>query len=202
MVATLWLDNEVVTVMSTNSQPLVQEVVQRLQRDRTKADVPCPQAIAYYQRFMGGVDHNDQLRRYYPVRTKCRKFYCYIFWFVFQASVTNSYILHSTYSGAAHQPLKEYHLELAKQLIDNYQRKRRHKRHLAPPTNLSLLHFPMKRKAATPHGTPRGRCWYCWHKRQPQQRRDSQWYCFECQLHLRHTGDINTDCFLLHHKKT
>ena len=138
-----------------------------------KADVPCPQAIAYYQQFIDGVDHNDQLRRYNLARTKCRKFYRYIFWFVFQASVNNSYILYSTYSVAAHQPLKEYHLELAKQLIDNYQRKKRQNRHLAPFTNLSLLQFPMKKKIATPHGIPRGRCWYCWYKRRPQQRRDT-----------------------------
>ena len=185
--------------MSTNCQLNV-DVVQRLQQDRTRADVCCPQSITKYQRYMGGVDHNDQLRRYYPVHTKYRKVYCYIFWFLFEAALTNSYILYTMYSGEQRQPLKEYHLDLAKELVANYQSKKRHNRHPAPPTNLSLLHFPMKRKASA-KATTRGRCWYCWHKRQPQKRRDTPWYCYECQLPFCHTGDIDSDCFFLHHKK-
>ena len=42
---------------------------------------------------MGGVDQNDQLRGYYNVRLKCRKYYKYIFWFLFDLAITNSYIL-------------------------------------------------------------------------------------------------------------
>ena len=74
IVAMLWRDNRVVTVLSTNSQPHEEEVVQRRQRDGTKVDVRCPAALAKYQQFMGGVDRNDQLRQYYTVPTKCRKF--------------------------------------------------------------------------------------------------------------------------------
>ena len=192
-----------VTLLSTNSQPPEITAVQRRQSDGRKVDVPCPQAVLKYQRFMGGVDRNDQLRTYYTVRTKCRKFYRYIFWFVFEAALTNSYILRKQYSGVARTtPLKEYRLELAKGLIGDYHSKKRHNRHHAPPTTLALLHFPVKReKAAAASSTPRRRCWYCWHKRRPQQRRDSQWYCHECQLHFCHTGYPETDCFLQHHKK-
>ena len=48
--AMLWKDNRVVTVLSTNSQPHEEDVVQRRQRDGAKVDVtrpvlalhPCP----------------------------------------------------------------------------------------------------------------------------------------------------------------
>ena len=54
--------------------------------------VNCPQSISLYNEHMGGVDQNDQLRGYYHVRLKCRKYYKYIFWFLFDVAVINSYI--------------------------------------------------------------------------------------------------------------
>ena len=139
IMATLWKDNRVVTVLSSNSQPNEEDVVQRWQRDGSKVDVRCPAALAKYQQFMGGVDRNGQLRQYYMVPTKCHKFYKYIFWFLFEASITNSYILHSNYSSGPKQSLKEYRLELAKGLVGDFHSKKRHNRHPAPPTNLTLL---------------------------------------------------------------
>ena len=190
-----------VTVLSTNSQPHEEDVVQRRQHNGSRMNVRCPSALAKYQQFMGGVDRNDQLRQYYQVPTKCRKFYRYIFWFLFEAAVTNSFILHSNYSTALHQPLKEYRLELAKGLVGDFHSNKRHNRHPSPPTSLTLLNFLMKRQNTTSTTLLRGRCWYCWHKRRPQQRRDTQRYCHECQLHLCHNGDAATDCFLQHHQK-
>ena len=196
MVGMLWRDNRVVTLLSTNTQPDEREVIQRRQPVGSRVDVPCPTAVARYQRYMGGVDRNDQLRQYYSVRTKLYK---YIFWFLFEASITNAYILHTNYSGAKHQALKEFRLELAKSLIGDYHSKKPHNRHSTPPTNLSLLHFPAKQKKEASTST-RSRCWYCWHKRD-NTRRDTQWYCHDCQVHLCHTGDPNTDCYLQYHKQ-
>ena len=174
--------------------------MQRREHDRRRIDVPCPAAMALYQTYMGGVDRNDQLRQYYHVKLKCRKFYRYIFWFIFEAAVANAYILHTNFSGVAQQPLKEFRLELAKSLVGEYHSKKRHNRHHVPPTNLTLRHFPAK---VTNDGdiVVRSRCWYCWNKRRPQRCRDTPWYCHECQLYLCHTGIADTDCFLLKHRK-
>ena len=197
----LWRDNRAVTLLSTNAQPDEEKTVLRRQRDCSRVEVRCPAPMALYQKYMGGVDRNDQLRQYYHVRMKCHKFYRYIFWFLFESAVTNAYILHTHYSPVARQPLKEFRLELAKCLIGEYHTKKRHNRHAAPPTTLSIRHFPMKKHSGTTNtATPRGRCWHCWHKRRPQQRRDTPWYCHECQIHLCHTGDPETDCFQTHHK--
>ena len=48
-----------------------------------------------YNTNMGGVDHNDQLRGYYHVRLKCRKFYKYIFWSVFDVAIVVSFFVNT-----------------------------------------------------------------------------------------------------------
>ena len=63
----LWQDNRPV-VISTNSDPTQPTTVQRKARDG------CPASISSYNKFMGGVDLNDQLRQYYSIRMKGRKY--------------------------------------------------------------------------------------------------------------------------------
>ena len=146
---------------------------------------------------MGGVDKNDQLRQYYHVRLKSRKFYRYIFWFLFEVCMANTYILHQHYSGAARQPLKEFRLEVARGLIGDYNSRKRAGRSSLPPTVLPLRHFPVKFTEGPEERWVRRRCWYCQNKH--NRRRDTTWYCRDCQLHLCHTGIPTSDCFLKHH---
>ena len=87
--ALLWCDNRVVTLLSTNAQPQQHSTVQRKEHDGSHSDIPCPVGMELYNRYMGGVDKNDQLRQYYHVRIKSRKFYRYIFWFLFEVSHTS-----------------------------------------------------------------------------------------------------------------
>lgn len=63
---------------------------------------------------MGEVDRSDQLCQYHMVQTK---YYKYIIQFLFEASITNSYIFYSNYTTVPKQPLKEYRLQLAKDLV-------------------------------------------------------------------------------------
>ena len=72
---TTWKDRKLVYVMSTNSSPTETTLVKRRTKDGSVDDVVCPESIAKYNRFMGGVDMGDQMRGYYHVRLKCRKFY-------------------------------------------------------------------------------------------------------------------------------
>ena len=69
---------------------------------------------------MGGVDHNDQLRGYYHVRLKCRKFYKYIVWFLFDVAIVNSFILCKHFTHLGITDLKTFRTELAKSLIGSY----------------------------------------------------------------------------------
>ena len=80
LAVTVWQDNQPVVVVATNCDPTKSTHVQRYQKDGIRSAVPCPQSVALYNKYMSGVDHNDQLRGYYSVRTKWKK--CYR-WFLF-----------------------------------------------------------------------------------------------------------------------
>ena len=202
IVATLWLDNRVVTVLSTNSQPAEMSQVRRRQGDGSRREIPCPSSVAKYNAYMGGVDHNDQLRKYYHVTLKCRKCYRYIFWFLFEVSVTNSYILSKlcTDQEAASKSLLQFRLDLSKELIGDYCSRRRPGRGPSARAALPLRHFPVKQRANSLSG--RSKCWYCTHVRRPARRRETLWYCVDCGRSLCHTGVADgSDCFLLHHQQ-
>ena len=110
-------------VVTTNSDPKTPTQVFRKNKDGTRDLISCPQSLALYNKFMGGVDRNDQLRGYH-VRLKCRKFYKKnIFWFLFDAAITNSYILYHHYVDKPDiqtGDLKTFCVELAKSLISDY----------------------------------------------------------------------------------
>ena len=57
---------------------------------------------------MGGVDRNDQIRGYYHVRLKTKKYYKYIFWFLFDLTITNSYILSSNFTKLGIKTIKDF----------------------------------------------------------------------------------------------
>ena len=73
----VWRDQKLVYLMSTNAQADGGTTVRRKSRDGSTQQVSCPQSVALYNQFMGGVDKSDQLRHYYPVQCKTRKFYEY-----------------------------------------------------------------------------------------------------------------------------
>ena len=211
IVTTAWKDKKVVYALSNMCDPDSSQPVTRKQKDGTVKLVDCPSTIVAYNKHMGGVDHGDQLRSYYGVRLKSRKFYRYIFWFLFDVVVTNTYILSrytiSTDPGPqSKRTLKWYRLKLAKQLIGSYctrvrvGRPRLHplpaqSQPTGPPRDRALLdHLPCKGQST--------RCHYCSRVRRPAQRRETVWYCAGCEgqppLCLSGRTDC-TDCFRLWH---
>ena len=93
IVATAWKDNKVVNVVSTLVSPDDITTVNRRQKDGTRVLFMCPRCVQLYNEHMAGIDEGDQLSGYYHVHLKCTKNYKYIFWFMFDVSVTNSFIL-------------------------------------------------------------------------------------------------------------
>ena len=57
---------------------------------------------------MGGVDRGDQLRGYYCCRTKSRKFYKYIFYFLLDVAITNAFILMKKHTKAPRWPSRTF----------------------------------------------------------------------------------------------
>ena len=211
LVASVWMDKKPVNMLSTLAQADVTRTVRRMQRDGTRASVQCPDAVDLYNRYMAGVDKGDQYRQYYRVRTRCLKHYKYIFWFIFDVSITNSFIL-STFTPTSmpisHQKLREFRLLLAEQLVGRYSSRR----HLGRPRS-TQVRIPPSQHALQGPSTPlhlpsrlkgRKRCTYCAKCRDPPQRRDVVWCCMACpdQPPLCLTGtEDGSDCYRLWHQQ-
>ena len=141
LVACVWQDTKPVSVISTNAQSVPLSSVYRKQQNGTKKEYSCPEAVLQYNKFMGGVDMNDQLREYYSVRTKTRKNYKYLFWFVFDVAVTNAFIL-SKETGYV-KTVKEFRSSLGEQLLEGYcSRKRKGRRPTISSKKFCEAHFP------------------------------------------------------------
>ncbi len=183
-------------VMYTGYHPTATTTVARTQRDTTKHDVPCPTACAEYNKHMGGVDRGDQLRSYYHIRMKSRKFYKYIANFLFDVSVTNAFILYRTTHLGMKMTNRKFREILADQLIGDYCSRRRAGRGGNSIKSLQLMHFPTK----VPSGNrerKRGRCSLC---QEGHERKDTPWFCTECGVWLCHPGTPD-DCFYLWHRR-
>ena len=156
---------------------------------------PCPEAITQDNKYMGSVDHNDQFCQYYHVQLKCSKYYKYIFWFLFDVTVSNSFIILKTNPemAAITRLVKAFRTYLAMEMLSGYcSRKRKGRKPSIPRRPFSTDHFPIKGD---------GKQHPCDHCKLTKIRRDTTWYCCECNLYLGHGGDPETDCFLLYHKR-
>ena len=198
--ASAWMDRKMVMVMSTNCQPSSCGTVSRKQRDGTSLEVPCPESIISYNKFMGGVDRGDQLRGYYRCRSRSRKFYKYIFFFLLDVAITNAYILmKSSGRPCPFKDFKSFRLQLAKELIGEYCSRRRRGRGGDVIHPLPFRHFPIRLDANDEPRRPRGPC--AFHCDIHDRRVLSTWYCRECREWLCHSGDPSDDCFLKWHKR-
>ena len=206
LTAVVWQDKRQVNALSTLTDADSCVPVKRKEKDGTNTTLTCPTAITTYNKYMGGVDRGDQLRRYYGLRLKCMKNYKYIFWFIFDVCVTNAFIIYSRFSvptpsSTEQLRLKRFRLQLAEGLIGDYcsRLKIGRPRLSATPHPQTLpqqpTHFPRK-------STLKRRCTYCHHYRNPPCRRESRWYCGDCtgSPTLCLTGSANrNDCWRLWH---
>lgn len=179
LTASVWKDDKIVTVMSTTSQPSAEGTVLRWQRDGTRVLVPCPEAILTYNRCMDGVDRGEQLRGFYNCRVKSRKFYKYIFYFLFDVAITNAFILYRNfYSSPTCTTIKKFRIQLARELIGDYSTRCRTGPGGRVIRPLPLRHFPMK--IINEPERKRRRCSRCSQSKNKQTQ--TSWFCREYQL--------------------
>ena len=125
LVATMWRDKRVVSLLSTNTPPEAEiHAEQQIVRGRRKQVVPAeamkkPDVVAVYNDGMNGVDVNDQYRSYYPAGSVSRKWWKYLLWFFFNLSIVNSYILEKL-AGHKKRSQLAFRRELARLLITGY----------------------------------------------------------------------------------
>ena len=93
LVATVWQDNKIVRLFSTNSNPRnVVYTERRLCHNVIKVNQP--QNIWLYNRYMNGVDHHDQMHVKYDAGHFSVKAWKYILWYFMNTSTVNAFTLY------------------------------------------------------------------------------------------------------------
>ena len=107
LMLTLFKDRKLVHMLSTNAQSGI---------------LPSgkPIVVDNFNKNMGGVDLNDQLCMYYKAGRPSHKWWRYIFWFVINVAMTNSWILFKESGRAAGYSHVKYCMELASLLRGNF----------------------------------------------------------------------------------
>ncbi|CAB4009487.1 Hypothetical predicted protein [Paramuricea clavata] len=126
LVCMTWQDKRLVTILSTNVDPQPEVFGPLNERTAKRKAVPDnlrvkPAVISFYNKFMNGVDVNDQYRSYYPVGAQSKKWWKYLAWFFVNISIVNGFILQNLQTDRRRR-LKhlDFRLALARQLISNY----------------------------------------------------------------------------------
>ena len=115
---TVWYDKRQVAILSANCQPNETVKAQRRTKESPHIkDVDIPAPISTYNKYMNGVDLNDQMRSYYPSGHPGKKWWRYLLWFLLDVSITNNAFILSLHaaSSRAQCSLLQFKLELAKQ---------------------------------------------------------------------------------------
>ncbi len=86
-----WKDKRSVCVLSSLEEPLVVTEIGRKEKDGNTTTVPCPNAIIKYNKNMGFVDMFDQLKSFFEIDRKGKKWWHRIFFL--DASVVNAFII-------------------------------------------------------------------------------------------------------------
>jgi len=140
---------------------------------------------------MNGVDRADQMRTEYPSYRTSRKWWVYLFWFLFDTAITNAFVLmkespnhqKKTKTGKEKRlTLLEFRMNLAKQLIDKLRVPEKKRPVLAPLDPNAPKLFPMKAK--------KGRCREC---SKSDLRSEPAMNCKACNVSL------CVDCFEPYH---
>lgn len=93
-----WMDRgkKPVVTVSTIHKGETTSIVKRKNNLGVREDVQCPLRIAEYNKYMGGVDHFDQLKECYNIAWKSRRWWVKLFYHFCDATIVNAYIMYTT----------------------------------------------------------------------------------------------------------
>ena len=81
-------------------------------------DIPHkPELICEYNKYMGGVDHNDQLLVYFAIGRKTLKWWKRVFWRLLKIALVNSHLLYKLKPDNESVTQKQFRLNLCHSLV-------------------------------------------------------------------------------------
>lgn len=178
---TKWGDTKEVLLLS-NCHTNAETTVKRKGKDGIRVDVACPEAIAFYNEIMGGVDLADQMSGVYEMDRKSSKWWKKVFYRLLMISIVNSWVIYNEVRRKK-EPLIEFLFVLSEALIAKGRQQSKvvvRKRSIGRPTKSSKQmnnvgdHLPIE-------GKTRRRCTRC--SRQGREKRTTT-ICQFCQIPL------------------
>ena len=151
MLAIKWMDKRAVTALTTIHEDTAVAVERRSRRaPGGRETVMKPQAIVEYNRYMGGVDHADQLLSYYGFGHRTVKWCRRAFFLLLDMAVVNSYILYTLQNPdkrrLSHEQFRVTHatdLLHAAALVTGSVHHGPRRQSLQPAARLTERHFPI-----------------------------------------------------------
>ena len=114
LVFTKWHNKRDVAFLSTNVSPDEPSRPVPHIHNRQNVNIEKPRVSDVYTAHMGAVDRADQLRSFYCSGWQSKKSYRYIFWFLFNVSVCNAFVLESEHIGSKRESVY-FKLDLTQQ---------------------------------------------------------------------------------------
>ena len=113
-----WMDRgkKAVSVASSMHDPNKMSTVLRTKKTGERETVPCPEAVACYNKYMGGVDRFDQYLSLCSIGWKSRRWWLRIFYFLIDSAIVNSYIMYQENCKIKKKKKCLTHLEFRSQL--------------------------------------------------------------------------------------
>jgi hypothetical protein len=126
---------------------------------------------------MGGVDRNDEMKSYYAIKFRSRKWWHRVFFELLDRCVVNGHILELELPNHERRTLKEFRLDLAKKLIGDFtSRKRPGRPSMELTARLTEIHFPSHLPTNEKGKVKERRCRVCSTKDKPKK---TSYWCAE-----------------------
>lgn len=146
VLAVAWIDKKPVFAAGTYTTAPPQQLpeINRKQKDGSIQKVTCPLIISAYNKYMGGVDKNDQMKSYYTIPVSGKKWWIRILFDLLDRAVFNAYILEQESQHHRKRNMKSFRFSLVKDLIGDFCSRRKRGRPSTEPMVARQVerHFP------------------------------------------------------------
>ncbi len=176
--------------MLTNCHNHVIETADRKQKDGTIKTFDCPQAIVFYNKFMGGVDKADQYSTTYEVDRKSNKWWKRVFHRLLMIAVSNAWIVFKELK-KKDLPLLDFLIPLAKAVTALGKSGALHQRAITTGRPSKRAKFFINVGHQPIEGATLRRCRYCAIKKIQSR---TKWLCNTCD------EPLCVGCFVHYHK--
>ncbi len=210
----VWKDRKEIYLISNAYAVSGDVTVPRKRDDGTVEQIACPPVLPGYNRYMGGVDNNDQKASYYRISRKSRRWWLRIFWHFLDVAVVNAHCLYVENRRLAFHPpflpqpamdVLAFRSALIHAFCDGFTARM--------PTGRPPVAAPSRQLLAAGNhrlvhvrtlGMPKGRCKHCCARGvrrpssvgRPKRRRETCYACSVCLVHL-----CVTLCYNVYHSR-